>query len=449
MRYARPVLVLTLLALAVPTAGAQRADAVQRLEAARAANPSSVAALRALGVAYYKAGRYGDARTVLDHARRLDPRDGVSALYAGLSAEALHDYTGAKAAYNAYLQNGRTRRVRNDIRTRLVALSRAEVVANAKAAVTNEATLSQTPGSPRTIAVPPLRFTGTDSTLAPLERGMAELIIIDLSRSSQLTLVERDRMQALADEIQLASSDRVDAGTAARAGRLLQAGRLVSGAIVQSGSQLTLTSNVVTVSTSELSSPAEVTDDLDAIFALQKQLVFRIFDQLGVVLTPAERQLVDRRATANLDAFLAYSRGLVAADDGRFEDASRFFENARALDPGFGAASARFQAAQAAMQGAQVSAATIETSLQGTAEGETVTAAADGVVSGGGGINNTVNNVARDLNPPSVTPIANETARGGGPQPPDQPKRDAPSETGGTDQPAPRTGQVTVIIRRP
>ena len=57
--------------------------------------------------------------------------------------------------------------------------------------------------------MPPLRFNGTDSTLKPLERGMAELIITDLSRSARLTVVERDRMQALADEIQLLCTTRI------------------------------------------------------------------------------------------------------------------------------------------------------------------------------------------------------------------------------------------------
>ena len=449
MRFTRPLLVLTLLLAAAPPAAAQRGDAIARLEAARTANPQSVAALRALGVAYYKAGRFADARAVLDHARNLDPRDGVSALYAGMSAEKLQDFAGAKAAYNDYLANGRTRRVRNDIRARLVALARDEMVAGAKAAVANEAAISQTPGSPLTIAVPPLYFTGPDESLAPLSRGMAELIITDLAKTNQLTIVERDRMQALADELQLSSTERVDAATAARAGRLIQAGRLVNGAIVQSGSQLTLSSSVMTVATSALSAPAEVTDDVNDIFALQKQMVFRIFDQLGVTLTPAERQSVDRRATANFDAFLAYSRGLVAADDGRFEDAARFFESAQDLDPGFGAAGARFQAAQAAVLGAQVSAASIEASLQGSAEGQTVTAAEQGVVNVGGGVDQTLSRTAQDVNPPSVTPISNDTNRGGAPPPPQQPERDPTSSTGGTDVPTPRTGNVVIIIRRP
>jgi TolB-like protein len=431
---------------------AQR-TAIQKLEAARTANPNSVAALRALGVAYHKAGRFADARTVLDHARRLDPRDGVSALYAGLSAEALNDFTNAKAAYNDYLRVGRTRRVRNQISQRLVALSRNEVIAAAKSAVANEATLSQTPGDPRVVAVPPLKFTGPDAeTLAPLERGLADMIITDLGRSSQLTIVERDRMQALADEIRLGASERVDAATAARAGRLMQAGRIISGSIVQTGNDIRLTSSVVEVATSQVGTAVEVPSPLDALFDAEKQLVLRIFEQLGVTLTPAERQLVDRRPTSNLQAFLAYSRGLQAVDDGRFEDASRFFESARTLDPGFGAATARFNAAQAAIAGAAVTATTVEASLAGSAEGATVEAAEQGNTQpSGGGTESTLNRVAQDVNPPTVVQNSNETRNTGGGTNTNSgtPEREPAGDTAGTQTLTTRTGQFTVVIRRP
>lgn len=446
MRHTRLLFVALSLALAAPSAEAQRRDPVARLEAARTANPRSVAALRALGVAYYKANRFADARSVLDQARQLDPRDGVSALYAGLAAEGQEDYAGAKAAYNDYLRHGRSRRTRTDIQRRLVALARVEVVAAAKVAVANEATLAQTPGDPRTIAVPPFKFSGTDNeTLAPLERGFAELMITDLSRSAQLTVVERDRMQAIADEIRLGEGDRVDAASAVRAGKLIRAGRLVSGSLVQSGQELTVESNVIDVATSQLVAPVSVTNQLDNFFALQKQLVFRVFEQLGVTLTPAERQLVDRQATTNFNAFLSYSRGLMAADDGRFEDAARFFQEARSLDPGFGAAGARFQAAQQAALGAQVSAASIEGGLSG-GESQTVSNASNGDVTPTSSPN-TLNTVSQNVNPPSVTPISNTTTTTT--PPPQPPATDPASQGKGNDQPAPRVGTVVIVIRKP
>lgn len=455
MRFVRSTLVLILLAAVAPPLVAQRADAIAKLEAERARRPQNVAALRALGVAYYKAKRYSDASSVLDQARRLDPRDGVSALYGGLSAEALGDLTSAKAAYNAYLTVGRTRKVKNEIRARLVSLGREEALAAAKSAVANEARVSQTPGSPLTIAVPPMTFSGTDSTLRPLERGMADLVITDLSRSQQLTVVERDRMQALSDEIRLSAGGGVDSSTAVRAGRLIQAGNLVNGAILQQGTNLRIDARLVNVASGVIGDATTVNNSMDALFAMEKQLVFQIFGKLGVTLTPAERQLVERRPTNSMAAFLAYSRGLQARDDGRFEDASRYFEQARSLDPNFGAAAAQYQAMQASStSGEQASATTIESSISGSSEARTTeSAASSGVIRAIEPLATTLTRVAADVNPSTATDAVLTTSSDratsiAAPTTP-TPTRDPTTSTVPIDRPAVPQGTVTVIIRRP
>ncbi|MDQ8144804.1 MAG: tetratricopeptide repeat protein [Gemmatimonadota bacterium] len=445
---------LLLLLLVVAPVAAQRGDPIARLEAARARSPQSVPALRALGIAYYKAQRFQEAAPVLDRARTLDPRDGVSALYAGLAAEALNDLSAARRSYEAYLEFGVSRRTKDQIRARLVSLSRLEAVAAAKAAVANEAQLAGAPGSPLTIAVPPLTFRGTDTTLKPLERGLAELLITDLSRSAKLTVVERDRMQALADEIALGASGAVDSGSAVRAGRLMRAGTLVNGLILQQGaSGLTLDARLVTVADGRFGEGTTVTNTLDALFAMEKQLAFGLFERLGVQLTPAERQLVERRPTTNLNAFLAYSRGLQASDDGRFEDAAKYFDDARSLDPGFGLAAVRAQstsvAVQAASTGVQVNATSIEASIQGTAEAATVAAAVTGSTGApagsNAGVSGTLQNASQSLNPPAVSV---QTTSSGAPAAAPTPQRDASTSTTAVDTPV-RTGTVTIIIRRP
>ncbi|MCC7000667.1 MAG: tetratricopeptide repeat protein [Gemmatimonadaceae bacterium] len=444
MRIVRSLLVGSLIALTVATASAQGSDPIAKLEAARAKNPQNVAALRALGVAYYKAKRYADARTVLDQARRLDPKDGVSSLYAGLASEEVGDLTNAREAYNTYLQVGKTRKVRNEISGRLTALARREAIANAKAAVANEARLSNIRSDQYTIAVPPLRFTGPDTALAPLERGLAELMISDLSKAPSLTVVERDRMQALADEIRLGESGRVDAATAVRAGKLIQAGSIVSGTIIQQGSTLRLDALLVNVQTGGTGAPASSPGTLEQLFDMEKNVVFALFDQLRIQLTPAQRQAIQRRPTNNLQAFLAFSRGLQASDAGRLDEAARFFENARSLDPSFSLAGARLQSAQAAQASVNVPTSAIENSFGGSDEGRIVRAAQVGNPAPlGGGVPATLDRIAQRVNPPGVV-VSTERS---GPAP-NLPERDAPSSTGGTDQPS-RTGQVVIIIRRP
>ena len=81
--FVRSLLVgLTALSLGcVSSRGPMNATGVARLERARASRPNDPAVARSLGIAYYKAGRFADARKQLDEAVRLDPRDGAATLY--------------------------------------------------------------------------------------------------------------------------------------------------------------------------------------------------------------------------------------------------------------------------------------------------------------------------------------------------------------------------------
>jgi tetratricopeptide (TPR) repeat protein len=449
MRCIRSISLLLALSLpALPALAQARPDVQAKLERERSANPGSVAANRALGVWYYRAGRFAEARAPLEQARQLDPKDGVSALYAGLAAEQLKDLTAAKVAYNRYLEVGKAKSAVREIRARLVAISREELKLAAKAAVANEKVIAQQQGSARTVAVLPMRFTGTDQSLAPLERGLADLMVGDLAKAKALTVLERDRMQSIVDEIALGQSGRADAASAARAGKLVQAGRIVQGAITQTGSRnLTINAAVLNTGTAEAQGrPAQQAGDLDQLFNIEKALVFQVFDALGVTLTPAERQLVDQRPTRSLQAFLAYSRGLQAEDEGRYDEAARFFENARAIDPSFGAAREKAQDAAAA---ATSTPASVEASLRGSTEGLIVNAAERGLTTTQNpSLANTLTNTIGDVNPTTTNAVASGTTTGTGQQSAPQ-QRAATSEATGTNNPAPRTGQVTIIIRKP
>jgi hypothetical protein len=85
---------------------------------------------------------------------------------------------------------------------------------------------------------------------------------------------------------------------------------------------------------------------LASIFDAEKSLAYRLFEELGVTLTPAERAAVEQRPTANLTAFLAYSRGVRDEAFGQYAAAAANFRAAVTADPSFGAARTRLQSAE-------------------------------------------------------------------------------------------------------
>ena len=444
----RVLMVLALGVWALPAAAQQKPNDKNQEKLAKAveANPGSVAANRALGIWYYKASRFTEALVPLQKARELDPKDGVTALYVGLAAEATRDYTTAKAAYTAYLTVGKTRSVRNDIRVRLVTVTREEAQEAAKAAVANEAQIAQVPGSPTTVAVLPFTIEGADANLQPLQVGLADLVISDLAKPKKITVVERDKIQAISDEIALSKSGQVDAATAVRAGKLIQAGRIVKGALISTGaSNITMTSTTVnTQNSATVGTGLDANGTLDKLFDMEKQLVFATFADLGVTLTPAEHQDVDRRPTHSLQAFIDYSRGLQAEDAGRLDEAARFFESARAADPGFGAALQRAQTAAAASQNTNTK---IESNLKGSSEGQTVAAAASGNTISAN-LTTTLSTVVGDVNPTTTNAVATTNVTVTTSAPPVV-TPNVGVATGTSDQPTARTGQVTIVIKKP
>src|SRR5688572_20931616 len=343
---------------------------IASLEEAQRAQPGSFAVNRSLGIGYYKAGRYDDARAVLQAASRLEPGDGTTALYLGLAAEELGDLAVARRAYSTYLSVGRTSRVRSQLQSRLAALARRELAEEAKRAVERERALGTDAGSPTTVAVLPLRFSGSDSSLRPLGRGLAELLTTDLARSSQITVLERPRIQAVLDELALQQSAQTDTATNVRAGRILRAGRLVQGAIFQlDDSRLRVDAAVVDVPTTQVQGVAQESDELEQLFALEKRIALELFDELGVTLTVAERNAIEQRPTRSLAAFLAYSRGLTAEDERRYDDASRFYRDATRLDPGFGEALQKDREVRSLFNGERLTTRAIENGLPSTARG--------------------------------------------------------------------------------
>ncbi len=353
---------------------------VAALEAQQARHPADPLQNLRLAQAYYAAGRFADARRTAARTLELQPANDEARVYLGLSYEGLAQFDSARATYTRLLAARPSEAVRRLLAGRLAMMTRAELVWAARQAIARESLLAQTPPSPNTVAVMPFQYVGSDSAIRPLERGLAALVVTDLSRVGQLRVVERARLQALLDELGLAHSDRLDPATGARSGRLVRAAEVVQGQF-SSGpdSRLRIDASVVRAADAEVAATGSNADKLQALFDIEKGVVFQLLDRLGITLTPGERTAISERPTHDVTAFLLYSRGLEAADRGDFAAAAASFSAAAARDPGFAAPSQQAAASQAA----QTAAATPPAEIAAAAGAASVTPETPGL--GGGG----------------------------------------------------------------
>jgi TolB-like protein len=193
-----------------------------------------------------------------------------------------------------------------------------------------------------TLGVTPFRITGNDARLTALGYALADLLVTDLSRSAQLKLVERARLGEVLRELDLGRTTRVDSSIAPRVGQMLRARRLVLGSIdSMPNGNLRLSARIADVETGVLEQALDAQAPFADVLAAEKAVAFRLFEALGVTLTPAERTRIEARQVTSPSSLDAYGRGVQAELQGDRRRALDEFERALRIDPGFGAAGDR------------------------------------------------------------------------------------------------------------
>lgn len=276
------------------------------------------------------------SRALLTQSDAASPDNYAVAYYLGKACLADGDTDAAIEAWERYVAiapaDGKSAAVRE--RLTVMKLRRADRLAR-------EAAAGRTPEGEiegNTVAV--LNFqTPPDSDSAVLSKGLTAMIITDLSKVPTLKVVEREKMQALLQEIRLGQTGLVDEATAVKAGRLLLARNLVRGDLTPPDPEtIRVTSTVTeTLNGTDLGGP-DAQGPVDELFEMEKRLVFGILGTMGISrddMDPETRKAVDAYHTRSLDALMSYAQGLDYLDMGRFGEAKDAFQNAVELDPEF------------------------------------------------------------------------------------------------------------------
>ncbi len=195
----------------------------------------------------------------------------------------------------------------------------------------------------------PAAAAASNASATAFNRAVVAMIAVDLARMPALTVLERDKIELLTQELRLSASELVNPATAARPGRLLGAGTLVAGAVYNApgpggpgSGRYRLNSAVSDVPRGRLLGQNEAEGLQAEFFLLQKRIVHGVLDMLDIRDRPAA---VDTVHTRSWEAYARFARGLDALAEGRFADARQAFLAALRLDPDFALAEDAFLAA--------------------------------------------------------------------------------------------------------
>lgn len=323
-------------------------EEVARLQQEISENPTDTTAHRDLGAIYVRTGRFEKGYTRLQKAFEWGLEDPKTLFYLGVAREKTGREDGALRLYERYEDVSEDSPFRSLLQGRYEGLLRERVRQEVAQRLDREEQLTRRDISPSTVAVLPLAYQGENERYAPLSRGLSEMISTDLAMIGRITVVERLRLQAILDELKLSQTDFVDPSTAPRTGMLLGAGRLVGGGFAVQNEE-TVNVDVTLARLDRDTTSAEVesrSGALDRLFDLEREIVFGVLSRLGIEredLTAEEVAEIERAPTQDLQAFLAYSRGLLEEDAGNFEAAAEAFRQARQQDPTFQEAASREQ----------------------------------------------------------------------------------------------------------
>ena len=138
--------------------------------------------------------------------------------------------------------------------------------------------------------------TSGEVKLNKLKKGLAGMLISDLSNVNMLDIVERDKLESIIKEQKLSNSKKFDSSTAARLGKLLGAEIILTGAYFEMFGTFRVDARFINVETGEILKSEGVEGESRNFFKLQKQLVWKIIKNLDIKLSPSERLIIEKSA---------------------------------------------------------------------------------------------------------------------------------------------------------
>ena len=286
------------------------------------------------GVAQYQKGERDQAKKTLEYAKEVFPSNYAVPYYLGLIYLEEGRRLDTIAEWRQYVLMDPKSEDSLKIRKYLTLLIREEAVEYAKQAAANEDALLRGQVDDNTVAVTTFKNLGSEN-LGPLGKGIAAMLIHDLSQVPDLQVVERVKIQALLQEMKLGTTGLVDQKTAPKVGKLLKSKHVTTGSLADLEKEnLQIVSVVVDAEKIGSMNTQEAQGVLKKFYDLEKEIACDIIKDLGRDCSKMPGAF-GKIHTKSLAALTSYSVGLDYFDQERYDEARDEFQKAIDEDPNF------------------------------------------------------------------------------------------------------------------
>jgi TolB-like protein len=134
----------------------------------------------------------------------------------------------------------------------------------------------------RTLAVMYFDNSGGDPKLEPLRKGLSDMLISELAKAQDISVVEREKLEKILHEQNLTKENIVDPSSAARIGKLLGVQTLILGSYFELYGQLRIDARVVSVETGRILHSEGVEGPSHEFMKLKNDLAVKILSSLNI-----------------------------------------------------------------------------------------------------------------------------------------------------------------------
>ena len=178
----------------------------------------------------------------------------------------------------------------------------------------------------------------------PMQFGMADILISDLKMLTKMRVVDRERVQMLLDEIQVQQTEYFDEKTAVRVGKMLGVHVFVMGSFMQIDKKMIIVPKLVKTETGEVLRSETIEGKPDELMKMLAQIAEKVAGWLEVTVSDDEKKALHGKTSEELEAALAYARGVNYEDEAKYAKAYEEYQKALAVDPTYYMAQDRVEA---------------------------------------------------------------------------------------------------------
>ena len=187
----------------------------------------------------------------------------------------------------------------------------------------------------KTIAILYFDNSSNNSDLDPLRKGLADMLISDLSNLKLLRVVEREKLEDVMKEIKLSNMQSFDSQTQQKIGKLLGAETILLGSYFELMGQFRIDAKIVKTETGEILKSEGVNGLTTDFMKLEKQLVWKLVRGLDIRFEEKEKAAIMDGESVTYESSIIFAQGLELYDLGDHDSALKKFQKALILSPSF------------------------------------------------------------------------------------------------------------------